>query len=450
MDYTLRQIISKTLLTLILLAGSLSYGQVSNNFPENVRQSFAWGITDNNVLTRTDLEIIAQAVVEKTYGLTTEAAKARVKELSVSGLRKVSTESFMVDYVELSIRELERLGKANVLVSQFMGSETLNSPIRFQRNGESFIRWFIHPLRKDLSFLEKLGNPKIESGQFLAQMTESRSLLIMERASGHYWTIKLSLPVSVGPFKDKTYLSHQAEIQFKSSEYLLEQQKNSVYRDTQFLHEQEAFSFKSNDINEGQLVRSLAILKKGGYLLPYSSIYSNGLSRYLAPARSQQHFVTQEKRWLGQEPGFAAANLYAGDGLIVNSNHSQNSLLLLSAEREAVKYIRRDMDFDLDGDNFPNSKAKSFLSPKHIRTSGVNFSMTNGFAGKSYYQPLITNIVASFYASFLEQYKELKQKPTDFKIQASIIRIPGEDHYFLRTSGASSSAVVRTCGGIFL
>lgn len=108
-----------------------------------------------------------------------------------------------------------------------------------------YVRWFIHPLR-DRASLPKLMSDNLKEGQFLGMLTESRSLVVLDRRSGDYWSIKVSLPKGVGAFTDKSYTSHEAAVHFQNSEYLLEQQKDGRVQETKYLPEIESRDLKNH------------------------------------------------------------------------------------------------------------------------------------------------------------------------------------------------------------
>lgn len=384
------------------------------NFPPNVRQSFAWGITDNLALTYEDLSTMVQFIFERNYGLTTEQAKERTLQISDSGLRKIAVNSFSIDYVEVPAETFHKLGVFKSAESQHIPKNELYSPIRFQKDGKDYVRWFIHPLRQDRRFLNHIGNPPVQSGRFLGQFTESRSVVLQDTANGKFWSLKLSLPESVGPFKNKTLLAEKAEQQFKSSEIILGNKIKEGHESTGFIHEQEFMGIQSELWNEGQLVRSLSILNDGKLLLPYSAIFSRGLAFFLKALKSSEANVAREKKWLAEKPGKAAAELYHREAVIVNSNHSQNSVLLLSADGEPLSYERRDFDFEFDSQrkDKKNSPLKEIL-PRFNGSAQLDWSMTNGFRGNSYYSSIEAKIAHSFYKAFTDRYQTLRGKPLE-------------------------------------
>lgn len=432
--------VSKYLFILVIMSLELfcskAFAQLTNSLPENVRQSFAWGVTDNFVLTRDSVELMAKFVLTKKYKFSEIDMNEKIKDLSDANLRQLAIESFLIDYVEVSEEYLNKVGRFSAEFSKYLNSTENSSPIRFKRNGQSFLRWFIHPLRTNTDFLKILGSPPIQHGGFLAQMTESRSLVLMNRISGDFWSIKLSLPAGIGPFvADKALKEDEVRSQFDASEHLLRQRKAGVYEDTQYIHEQEYAGFRMGDFQEGILVRSLNILKNSkNYLVPYSGIYSRGLAHYLSKSISNEQISKLENKWLGEEPGKAAAEIYAKDALIVNSNHSQNSVLLMNSEKMPISYLRRDFDLDLD-QNHEKAMNAPRLAADIVATPMISIGMTTGFNEKkfAYDQGRASQFVLSFFKSFTHHYQVLrKQKPIEFNYKNYIVYNRG--HFGIKAS----------------
>jgi hypothetical protein len=400
-----------------IAAQSADPSYVYNNFAPNVRQSFAWGITDNLGLSREDLEGMGAVILNRNQNIELAKASQDVKLLSETALKELCTHSFLIDFAEIDESEFTKPneeGKAYTGYiyhekSELKSKEASSSPLSFLRQGKRFFRQFIHPLRSNREFLEKLGNPVVHRGRFLAMFTESRSIVILDRVTGEFWSIKLSLPAGPGIFTDKAFGGREARIQLRGSEWLLSLVEDKVLTDELFLPEIEAvgFSVVSTGLAEGQLVRSLKILESENYLLPYTAVYSNGLGKYI-----KGDIAVQEKKWLSDEPARAAAQLFVKAGALLNSNHAQNSTLLLNANRQPLKLYLRDHDLDLNTEN-----ALAALASKHIGTKNkviggtIDFSMMNGFQANSnthYKGPQYKVIVSNFAQTVISEIYKLQ------------------------------------------
>lgn len=377
-------------------------------FPENVRQSFAWGITDNSALKIEDLTAMAKALLIS-KGKSEQEVEAELKGKTDKEIKEIITSPFLIEYVEVAANEVEKLGRYFSGTSQYLPQE--HSPISFTKDGVEMMRWFISPLRSDRSFLNHFGNPEVKRGQFLAQLTESRSVVLMDRESGETWSLKLSLPEAFGPFKKgKEFQGYQAQFQFRMSEHLLKLKDQKKLPATQFMAEVGFSSFESADFSEGQLVRSLDALKKGRYLLPYSAIFTGGLEKFarLNPGIDPGK---QTKRWLSVEPGRAAANLFFVNGLSLNSNHSQNSLLILSPEKVPIGYLRRDTDLDLAVNEPGADEVRSFFRVHASDDVQLDYSMSNGLEATHYTQAEIERFAIDFFSSAVNRLQKLKGAP---------------------------------------
>lgn len=296
--------------------------------------------------------------------------------LSEARMRELLTRPIEISYVEIPVRELKALGNYNYSHSAFLMPE--DSPIEFTKNREQWARIFIHPLRADREFLKVLGSPQVQKGKFLAQLTESRSVVIMNRESGNYWGLKLSLPNAFGAFNDKTFAAEGAGQQFILSEHLLEQKKKGLYKDTQYLHEKEAMGVTIGTWSEGQSVRDLSILRLGGFLLPYDAIISKGIAAFWPRVLDGLELLKEEMRWLAQKPAEAAARLFSNDGVSVHSNHSQNNLVYLSPDREWIEYYRRDFDWQYIQKKAPESALRK--TQPAVEEGSIDYSLGNTFS----------------------------------------------------------------------
>lgn len=397
-----------------------------NHFPENVRQSFAWGITHNLALKRDDLlKMIAIAF----------PLVKNPEALSDQRLRELLTRPIEISYVEIPVRQLKALGIYNYSHSNNLSAD--ESPLEFNKNGETWARIFIHPLRQDREFLKILGSPAVQKGKFLAQLTESRSVVIMNRESGNYWGLKLSLPKAYGAFNDKTFTAEGAGQQFILSEHLLEQKKKGIYKNTQYLHEKEALGITIGEWSEGQTVRDLSILRSGGFLLAYDAIVSQGLAAFWPRILEGVELFKEEMRWLAQKPAEAAAHLFSHSGVSVHSNHSQNNLVYLSPDREWVEYYRRDFDWNYIKKKAPES-ALSKTQPA-VEEGYIDYSLGNTFdEGTAHYsRHRIGQFAFQFAAAFFSELGRIEHWPR--RVNRSKIlwmlhsRLSRPDHYSFDT-----------------
>lgn len=387
-----------------------SNGLLYNFFPDNVRQSFSLGVKENGGLSRTHLEAMAAAnlrsqKVDESTLITLLGSK------SDSQLADIATRPFLIDYYEIPEQSLLTEGEVTAERTQYNHSNE-PSPLRFLRDGKVFLRWFIHPLRPKPVLKGNLQSLQLKCGRFLGMMTESRSVVIQDRTNGHFWSLKISLPSAMGQFSNKTYTSKEAQIHFRNSERIFEQQKNGNLNNPQFFQEIEYVAFKMEGTDEGQLLRSLSFLKDRNLkFIPYSSIYTHGLHKYIASPemgpKAQGGLTDDERTWLADEPALAAKKLYDDIAAVLNSNHSQNSVLLINQNRQPLRFMQRDLDFDYDLDHKSSRHGLDKIDTTNkTHEIKLDFSMLNGFTSpeRSYYSEVkYKEIVVTFFTRVVSE-----------------------------------------------
>lgn len=394
-----------TLLFLIVATSSVSHAQLFNSLPANVSESFAQGILQNSSLTMDQLRVMAKAVFMRAKGVTESDAQSAVNKMDVAQLRQTASKPFLIDYIEIRKSDLMAAGKLSAFQSEIIKGEP--SPLFYKVDGVEYVRWFFHPLRDPKDFLRDLPGVKLKIGRFLGQLTESRSVVVLDRTTGDYWSLKLSLPEAVGPFTKKRLFGSEVVEQLLTSDIIAK-------TGNPFVYEQEGISFQATGkLDEGISVRSIrSLFENGQYAIPFSAIFSRGLKFFLNPILNASEIFSLEKQWLAEAPARFAAALYFLTGLLHNSNHSQNSILVLSADKLPIAYLQRDADFDIDSKHPKYNE----IMEKHpfsdvVKNAHVDYSMYNGNRNNFYAGSKYLSIVNSFFNSFINYYSNLAGLP---------------------------------------
>lgn len=380
----------------------------SYNYPANIHYSFAQGIIHNPVMTDDTVKSFAAEVIARTYPPKEQATYLKkLEKMTREEMMEFAIQVFPIDYVEVSESELNARGRLLSDLSKVHAAEAGDSPLRFMKNGEVYYRWFIHPLRKDLDFLQKLGSPTIQRGRFLAQFTESRSMPVFDTTNNQVWSIKLSLPQGMNSMGRKPLRAGGAKQQFDLSEVIQDLEKKGELKARTYFPEIHAVGFISEGIDEAMLVRSLSLIKPHQIFISYVAIFIAGLERYL-PKSMKKRRMSIEIEKLAIAAAEKNALMTAKTGFIQNSNHSQNGGLLIDSQTETIDPISRDPDVYFDGFNKKVAANAKYLPAGSWQIDAViDFKMRDAFkeAPLNYsiaeYNQIYSKYVETFQKTFL-------------------------------------------------
>jgi|GEM_PF-5237647 len=382
----------------------------ADEIPSHIANSFAQGILNNAGLTRVDLERLALTVIRARQGTDKNQSKIEIAQLSISELKALATQSFPIEYIEIPEQHLLTKGEFSSETTQLLKRDQIMSPIRFMKDGEVWVRWFIHPMREDTSYREFLGDRPIQRGRFLGLLTESRSLIVYDRAKTKAWSIKVSLPVAVGQFQDKSYPVRDAQVHFRASEAILRSQALAAHPDLGILPEQEFVGIKGEGFDEAQIVRNIDVLSPGKKMISFSSFFTSEFFREKGLGWSDSEVI----EWFARKPGTLAALVYGKLGLLHNSNHTQNTVILMDEDGKPERVLLRDPDYELDKTH-PNAEKTHAQIPSGIfnRKALLDYSMLNGMkenfpAEKG---PRFLKLVFNYFYSFFQTYSKIRNEP---------------------------------------
>ena len=397
---------------LFFVCVGLFFPSFSFSWPENLKRSFQLEIFRNPGLDIDDFRYMAAAILVAEQNLSRDIAVSLTKNMSRKDVQKILTQDFRMTYYEIPLSVLK-------IDSQFQaeGRNSIATLQIFQINGTKKVRWFVHPLHSTEEFEKKyqayLGPP----GRFRGLLTSSRSMIIKDIVTQDYWSVKTSLAVAQGQFKDKRYNSVQAQYHFEMSQII----DSDPYLKNRFFIEDSYVALKDESFDEGQIVRSLDPYKTGYQIQALATLLDPRISVPLARKNGfgddWQKFVTD---LIMPDLGATMGHLYERYGLVHNSLHSQNVTVEFDLNSKFVGTKVRDPDFDVDIDRYKEvlgkAAADAFLATSNIRnhqTLIIDLSVLNGLrsfqltgaAKRRFYRAL----GLSFYSGFIKRLTELRQ-----------------------------------------
>ena len=398
-----------SLLSNFFLGFSLAYAQLTplTDYPAHIHQSFSLGLLYNSHIKEQWLRSYAAEVIRRTQ--TGKAQKDLIAQLPAMPLEAVKTWAtaiFPIEYVEVAEADLKKLGHYESIENALAKSESDLSPLRFLKNGQVHVRWFIHPFRENVAtLLQSLGTKKIQKGRYWAQFTESRSTIVFDTHSKGIWSIKLSIPKGTTiPFA-KPLTPIEVSDHMAASRIVTELENTGKIPKQTYQREVHAVGFTIFGLSEAQMVRSLADISAHTLFIPGPALYTKGLNFFLPKGFSPIGF----EYLIDMVSVFAnkTGQLAAHTGLLQNSNHPQNSGALVNLKTSQIHYLCRDFDFHLDMAN-PNSEkyASQFKQPDTAISRGIDFrsESTFNFKGTGYdkieHQLLKAEYMVSFQFGF--------------------------------------------------
>ncbi|MBL7670709.1 MAG: hypothetical protein JNM39_09490 [Bdellovibrionaceae bacterium] len=374
--------------------------------PPHIQKSFAIGLLDNVAVSEDHVRLCAAVVLSKRLQKPAEETQALVTKMPLRQVKELAVLSFPIDYVEIPQAQLQTQGTLNHGASEFMGLKDTESPLFFLKNGKTFVRIFIHPMRDASRVLRAFGDPPIQRGRFLSQLTESRSVVLHDQQTEGTWSLKLSLPNAIGPFTQKHFTAEFAAIHFGRSERLLSAYHNKKLSGVFHLPEEEFVGFKGQGIDEGMLLRSLLTIPEEALLVPAAAVLTKGLGAYLPHTLATSEML---KYLMAEKPGEIFAEILKELHLLNNSHHGQNNVFLIFQDGRRPEARFRDMDLDLwtgapsvSQEGRPDSKRRS---AHNEGGNFVDFSLMNGIpegAALAVKPEEYVDLIYSFYRSFFE------------------------------------------------
>lgn len=332
-------------LTTVSLAASVS---PLSSIPLNIRQSYFLGVAYNGHLQKNDLIAMAAVIQHLAQYPSNKFTEQELAQITEFELAQILTQEFEIEYIEIEASKIPKNIIFEEKINSYTSKEAAFSPLSFMSNGKKYLRLFLHPLRKDRSILKDFTNTPVQKGQFVAQLSESRSVLLFDKKTRLTWSLKLGVPDRIAHFVNKALTSEDAIEHIEISEKLSGLESQELIPQRSYLPEVHGLGFKGPGINEGQNLRLIAnAFKDGQYVIPNPATFTKGLA-WLFPNLSANEIQSLENEVLVDQLAERAAKIYFHTGLLMNSNHSQNSGIILDKDGHAITALLKDPDFGID------------------------------------------------------------------------------------------------------
>jgi hypothetical protein len=216
----------------------------------------------------------------------------------------------------------------------------------FEKEGKKFVRWLIQPedtkWYKDVeAFIEKkTGKKPVAQEYFNGYLTASRSVLVVDPATGYSFSLKASTNQTGGNWKDKKQDWKDGQDIRAVSDYVARLEKNLKLKNAVILQEPMAFGIAEVDqSNVIRLVGDVATCDK--FYLPGFSALHEQVGKELAGKEDPVAFWNE---YYVKPLGRALAEFAGIWGLSFDSPHSQNFLIELDKKKKPTgRVILRDL-----------------------------------------------------------------------------------------------------------
>lgn len=216
----------------------------------------------------------------------------------------------------------------------------------FEKDGKKFVRWLIQPedtkwYKEVETFLEKkTGKKPVAQEYFNGYLTASRSVLVVDPATGYSFSLKASTNQTGGAWKDKKQDWKDGQDIRAVSDYVARLEKNLKLQNAVILQEPMAFGIKDVDqSNVIRLVGEVATCDK--FYLPGFSALHEQVGKEIAGKEDPVAFWNEN---YVKPLGRALAEFAGIWGLSFDSPHSQNFLIELDKKKKPTgRVILRDL-----------------------------------------------------------------------------------------------------------
>lgn len=422
--------LSLRLLFVYLLVASISVGAWAAGKKHPVAQLVEWELGANPAIQEEALRKMAQVILERAkledfpesvknkidvakYRNNPEALEAVVKRTPLSTLKEIVAVPAPLQYFELPVDQLAQLTKHKFELPG-EAAEQAKHIIYFQKNGQKYARWFIHPLANPddvvarREFKSIFGEaPAVQQGDYKFHFTSSRSLIVFNENYDDAISLKLSLPKAEGPFKNKAIHLKEFSAWGRHNQYLESLAPGGTLPHMQLMQEPYGLGIgvTGESTEDAFLFRRIdELTKKNRYLLPAFAVFDEKVGRQIAEMNGSKNPADFWQKNLIEPLAQATAELRAYTGMEHTSPHSQNMMVELDENfRPTGKIVVRDFDFYIDRDLFAKLNKVVENSNGMIWTNGLqrhNYSLKHGM--KEYPSWLSP----SRYADWVEHYFE--------------------------------------------
>ncbi len=210
--------------------------------------------------------------------------------------------------------------------------EWLKEALIFQRDGQKWLRWIIHPEDKDLHIalirsMQQQGIPVVKGQHFEGYFSASRSMFLQDPVTQKYFSVKVSTDHVNGEAQRKLWSADEARAARTISDLIASAGKQSKLKHLTFLSDGGSISVRDSR-NSALSIRDLSPLEQEGKVyLPGFSITDSTLGRSIAQANGAGNPVEYWRQHYVEPVARAMAELAMNYGLAADSLHGQNVLL---------------------------------------------------------------------------------------------------------------------------
>ncbi|MBM3381670.1 MAG: hypothetical protein FJY29_04435 [Betaproteobacteria bacterium] len=236
----------------------------------------------------------------------------------------------------------------------------------FEKDGKKFVRWIVQQedtkwFTEVETFLEKkTGKKPVQQEYFNGYLTASRSMLVIDPATGYSFSLKASTNKTGGNWKDKKQDWKDGQDIRAVSDYVARLEKNLKLKNAVILQEPMAFGIA--DIDQSNVVRLVGeVATCDKYYLPGFSALHEQVGKELAGKENPVEFWNE---YYVKPLGRALAEFAGIWGLSFDSPHSQNFLIELDKQKKPTgRVILRDL-----GDVFVLKEQSDLFAAQNVAT----------------------------------------------------------------------------------
>lgn len=319
-------------------------------------------------------------------------------------------------------------------------NDKITQSLVFKKDGKDFVRWVVNP--EDTTWYKDVEKFMLEHGlkperktHFVGYQTASRSYIVVDPSSGVAFSIKTSTDRTGGAWKDKKQEFKDGQDIRMISDYVQSQEARLGFQKAIVMYEPLTIGIQS--IDQSIVVRDLAGLKNSDrvYLPGFSALHEQ-VGREIAAKNGSndplgfwnEHYVKPMAR--------VAAEFYAKTGVWLDSPHSQNFLVEMTADLKPTgRIVIRDLGDiylykpyfkSIGRSDIPNnfSESKSVIRHLDIAFGPLHGNKAPKWISKENYGELSSIFNNEFISSF-KRYANI-----DLTGMAAEVRISKHHSYF--------------------
>ena len=288
-------------------------------------------------------------------------------ETRANAISKRSNELIRVEHYEIPLRLLEQDFDESL-------DQATKDSIIFSKNGEKYVRWLINPEDTKwhlevVEFLKKNNVDHTAKKFFDGYLTASRSMILVNPASGATFSLKVSTNLTGGKWSDKKQTWKDARQVRRMNKYVKGTIPKMQTASLVIMDEPLAMGIK--ELDQAMIMRSLNDLPDDNhYYIPAFSIMHETEGVRIAKLNGASDPVKYWDQHLVQPLANAMAEYFSITGAWYDSPHAQNFLVELDNEMKPTgRIVLRDL-----GD--------SYLLEDFVKNTNFAWIMKDWEAGK--------------------------------------------------------------------